>query len=76
MSIKHRERAIAASVSEQAAPVFEYRFTVRFAENDSSAHGVFTKRVDAKSPDDAWIKVVKELKTMNMLKTVVSITKG
>lgn len=55
----------------EAAPMAEHHFNIRTEEDGRG--GVFKKTVDAKSKDDAFVAVVKGLKSAGLLYIVKSI---
>lgn len=65
--------ALQAATRLVAAAPHSFKFEVRIAE-ENGQHGVFNKTVEAKTRGAAWIKLTKELKTMDVLESVTQIT--
>lgn len=55
------------------AAIHSFKFEVRIVEQNGQ-HGVFNKTVEAKTRGAAWIKLTKDLKTMDILESVTQIT--
>lgn len=54
------------------AALTEYKFQMKVSEMGGQ-HGVTTKTVDAKSMQDAWVQLVKELKASGLLQYAIGL---